>query len=194
MPRAEREQQMLKAAAKLFGARGFHAASMDEIAESVGITKPMLYAYFGSKEGLYAATVNQAGLHLVSSVEALFAEPDPVQRLYAGAEMLLRFIERYRDSWAVLFQEGGAVNSQVAVFRQQIAVAGALTLASLAPVGESPQSAQNRAAPYIHLLLGGGEGMARWWISQQQVSFETVSSLMRAQVDQAIRHYQTAAP
>ncbi len=46
---------MLRAAAQVFGERGYHRASMDEIAARAGITKPMLYSYFDSKEGLFAA-------------------------------------------------------------------------------------------------------------------------------------------
>ena len=52
MPRADRERQMLAVAERVFAERGFRSASMDEIAELVGVTKPMLYAYFGSKDGL----------------------------------------------------------------------------------------------------------------------------------------------
>ena len=55
MPRPVRERQMLEAAERAFADRGFHAASVDAIAEASGITKPMVYAYFGSKEGLYRA-------------------------------------------------------------------------------------------------------------------------------------------
>ena len=50
VPRAIREQQMLEAAVSVFGRLGFHAASMDEIAELAGISKPMVYAYLGTKE------------------------------------------------------------------------------------------------------------------------------------------------
>ena len=57
MPRAEREQRMLDAAGRAFARDGYHAASMDEIARAAGISKPMLYNYFGSKEGLYVAYV-----------------------------------------------------------------------------------------------------------------------------------------
>ena len=50
MPRADRERLMLDVAEKMFANRGFHDASMDEVAAAAGITKPMLYNYFGSKE------------------------------------------------------------------------------------------------------------------------------------------------
>src|SRR5207302_2890944 len=43
VPRAVREPQMLEVAGRAFAARGFHEASMDEIAEGAGISKQMLY-------------------------------------------------------------------------------------------------------------------------------------------------------
>ena len=52
VPRTVREPQILEVAGRVFAARGYHAASMEEIAGQAGVTKPLVYAYFGSKEGL----------------------------------------------------------------------------------------------------------------------------------------------
>src|SRR5690606_42132103 len=60
MPRAERERQMIEVAESVFAERGYAAASMDEIAERVGVSKPMLYEYFQSKEGLLLACIQAA--------------------------------------------------------------------------------------------------------------------------------------
>jgi AcrR family transcriptional regulator len=51
---AERKQQILSVAEQVFAERGYHAASMDDIAEMVGVSKPMLYEYFGSKKACCA--------------------------------------------------------------------------------------------------------------------------------------------
>jgi AcrR family transcriptional regulator len=55
--RAEREQQILDAALAVFSERGFQNASMDAVAERVGVTKPVLYTHFGSKDGLLLACI-----------------------------------------------------------------------------------------------------------------------------------------
>ena len=52
---------MLDAAERVFSASGFHGASMDAIAAEAGISKPMVYNYFGSKEGIYLAYLARAG-------------------------------------------------------------------------------------------------------------------------------------
>src|SRR6266545_1676378 len=50
---------MLDAAARIFSRRGYHEATVDEIAEAAGISKPMVYLYFGSKEDLFVAVVQR---------------------------------------------------------------------------------------------------------------------------------------
>jgi Bacterial regulatory proteins, tetR family len=50
VPREQREQHILDVAGATFARAGYHAASMDEIADGAGVSTPMLYAYFGSKE------------------------------------------------------------------------------------------------------------------------------------------------
>ncbi|MEV7895450.1 helix-turn-helix domain-containing protein, partial [Streptomyces cyaneofuscatus] len=54
MPRAVRERQMMDAAVQTFGQRGYRAASMDEIAELAGVSKPLVYLYLHSKEDLFS--------------------------------------------------------------------------------------------------------------------------------------------
>src|ERR1039458_2381765 len=59
MPRSVREQLILGVAGRVFAEGGYERASMDRIASLAGVSKPMLYAYFGSKEGLYVAYVER---------------------------------------------------------------------------------------------------------------------------------------
>ena len=61
---------MVAAAERLFSERGYHGVSMDEIAAASGISKPMLYDYFGSKEGLLLACVERARGRLFEEIAA----------------------------------------------------------------------------------------------------------------------------
>jgi AcrR family transcriptional regulator len=61
-PEMRRDQirtYLLEAAAAVFGARGFHGATLDEIAEAAGFTKGAIYSNFGNKEDLFLALVEQ---------------------------------------------------------------------------------------------------------------------------------------
>ncbi len=62
---------MIEAASRLFAERGFDGCSMEDIAKASGITKPMLYAYFDSKEGLFAACAERAGAQLGEELRAV---------------------------------------------------------------------------------------------------------------------------
>lgn len=70
VPRAVREQQMLDAAVLTFARRGYRAASMDEIAEVAGVSKPLVYLYLNSKEELFSAVIRRERAALVAAVTA----------------------------------------------------------------------------------------------------------------------------
>lgn len=197
VPRPEREKQMLDVAARVFARRGFHAASMDEIARACGVTKPMLYAYFRSKEGLYLATVDRAGRYLVTAIGQLLKDPDPDRRVQLGAEFFMRFIDRDRHGWEVLYSEGlsgDAVPGHVARYRAQIVGAIAQTLAVPAGGGTPDAAAIRRATPYAAGLLGAGEAVARWWLATPGVSLEQVTAIVRGTSLAILQAYRDAAP
>jgi len=54
--------KIFQAAARLFAEKGYNGVSMREISESTGLSKPTIYYYFGSKEGVYTSLV-EVGLH-----------------------------------------------------------------------------------------------------------------------------------
>jgi AcrR family transcriptional regulator len=85
MPRAERRIQLLDAARSVFAARGFHAASMDDIADRAGVSKPVLYQHFPGKVELYLALLDaEAALLLDSLKTALRSTTDNRQRVGAA--------------------------------------------------------------------------------------------------------------
>ena len=91
LPRAEREEQLLTVAQAVFAERGFRAPSMDEIALRAGVTKPVLYDHFGSKDGLIAACIRHAGSRLLQRRRrAVTAATGPERILAAGFGGLLR--------------------------------------------------------------------------------------------------------
>jgi AcrR family transcriptional regulator len=158
LPRAERETEMLRAAGDTFAARGFHAASMETIAEAARISKPMLYNYFGSKEGLYAAYVRSSGQALIQSMrEAASPSASVQERLQAGLLAFLRYAEEHRAGWTVLHREttaqGDPLASEVMKLRERIA--GMLT-----------QIFDDDG--FAHAFLGASESLASWWLAHPE--------------------------
>jgi AcrR family transcriptional regulator len=97
---------MVAAARRLFAERGYESTSMNDVARATGISKPMLYAYFGSKEGLYAACIKEAGIELRASVRAAAAsadDGDPELSLWRGLMAVFTGIEQRREAWNLLY-------------------------------------------------------------------------------------------
>jgi AcrR family transcriptional regulator len=68
VPRAVRERQLVELGEELFAERGFAKASMDELARRAGVTKPVIYELFGSKEGLFEACLEGLAMRLAESI------------------------------------------------------------------------------------------------------------------------------
>ena len=96
---------MVEVASALFAERGFDGCSMDDIAQASGITKPMLYAYFDSKEGLFAACAERAGEHLQQELREVSERDDlaPDKRVWAGLLRVFAFVDEHHDSWLLLY-------------------------------------------------------------------------------------------
>src|SRR5271156_6401977 len=106
LSRELRMEQTLKAAHALFAERGYGPVTMEEVAASVGVTKPLLYNYFGNKERLYITCMERAGNPRPASfAEALGAPASPGDALGAGVRAFFSFLDSDRAAWAVLFDE-----------------------------------------------------------------------------------------
>lgn len=189
LPRQERELQMLEVAAVEFGRKGFDATSMDDIAAACGVTKPMLYNYFKSKEGLYAAMINQAGSYLVKEIIAVREEKDPVKRLHAAMAVFMDFVDHYRDSWRMVFSgKGNAESSQadIAGYRQQVVVATVYTLAELRPASLDKALARKKVEAVAFGLLGAGEAIAQWWLTTPDATMEEAKASISKMIDATV--------
>ena len=192
LPRAQREQQMLVIAAQEFGKRGFHAASMDDIARACGVTKPMLYAYFDSKEGLFVAVVDRIGKALLVEVEKLLAEPVPRERLARGADLILDFIIRDRHAWSVLYAEGLGdtdVAKHVSIYRNRIIQLAALTLGQARPLALATAGGRRQAELYAVGMIGAGEAIARRWLDRESVTPAELQLMARRMVDAFLKEF-----
>jgi AcrR family transcriptional regulator len=176
MPRARREQLILDVAGGVFAREGYHSASMDEIADQAGVSKPMLYAYFNSKEGLYLAYIERAGGELLERLEsAAPRDAQPASALRARITEFLSFVEEHGDGWKVLFREVGSSRpfaDRVAELRERIARAIRRMLEHGAPA--CPGYPEPAADAVAHALVGAGESLANWWLDHPEVARDQV--------------------
>jgi AcrR family transcriptional regulator len=185
VPRAVREPQILEVAGRVFAARGYHAASMDDIAAQADVTKPMIYAYFGSKERLYVAYIERSGRELLDRMRAATdPEARPGERLQAGIVEFLGFVDERRDGWQVLYAEaaarGGPLAEEVASLRSAIARIITRLLAQTLPGVNLTNETTAALDGTAHAFVGAGESLANWWLAHPEVPRERAAQLLVA--------------
>ncbi len=159
---------MLRAAGEAFARSGFHDASMDAIAEAAGISKPMLYNYFGSKQGLYAASIQRSGSALLTSMREADSRHAPAaQRLRAGLLAFLTYAEEHRAGWTILHREtlaqGGLVAEELSGLRARVTE----MLSTL--FGDEA---------FAHAFAGAGESVTDWWLAHPEQPKERIASIL----------------
>lgn len=174
LPRSEREPLILEVAGQAFAEAGYDRASMDGIADLAGVSKPMLYEYFGSKEGLYLAYVDRTGGELVARLVAAQARArvDARARPRAVVRAFFSFVEEYRDGWTVLFRELTArrpLGEPVAGVRARIVEEVRRMIEDLESGLGSPASEAVAEA-----LVGAGESLANWWLQHSDVARDDI--------------------
>src|SRR4051794_18740944 len=100
LPRSLREVQMLDAAVVEFARHGFHEASMDDVALRASISKPMLYAYLGTKDDLFVACLHREGTRLMEAiVDVVRVDLAPDEQLWCGMRAFFGYVSANRDGW-----------------------------------------------------------------------------------------------
>ncbi|WP_329127831.1 TetR/AcrR family transcriptional regulator [Streptomyces sp. NBC_01465] len=168
MPRAVREQQMMDAAVQTFGQRGYRAASMDEIAELAGVSKPLVYLYLNSKEELFTACIRREAQALVAAVQAGVETGAAADRqLWSGLGAFFAHTASNPDGWSVLHRQarthGEPFASEVAVMRGEIVafVTGLIGAAAREAHGDSDLLDRD-VAGLAEALVGAAESLAGW--------------------------------
>jgi AcrR family transcriptional regulator len=191
LSRDDRMEQTLGVAHGLFAERGYADVTMEEIAAAVGVTKPLLYNYFGNKERLYIACMERAGDSLMRTVaEAIADTGSPGDALASGVRAFFAFLDSDRAAWAVLFDEtlpgSGEIADRVTAYRGQI-----VALVSDSLLAQLPDPRRKRARIEIEALsaalLGAAEELARWWLRTEAIPAGEAAELLISTVEPGIR-------
>lgn len=191
LPRAERERQTLEAAHALFAERGYAGVTMDDVADAVGVTKPLLYKYFGNKERLYLACMEPAGELLTRTVvDAVTPTTTPADALRAGLLAFFEFLDTDRDAWRVLFDEtlpvSGEVAQRVAEYRDRITELVATAVLSQLPPSKRVMD-RSEVEALSAAVLGAAEALGRWWLRGEAISARRAAELLISTVEPGLR-------
>jgi AcrR family transcriptional regulator len=185
VPRAVRRRQLVELAEQLFAERGFARTSMEELARRAGVTKPVIYELFESKDGLFRACVDRAIERMANSVvEAFRSETEPEARLRAGGLAFLRFARDNRVAWDLMGMQGRFAAEAQAVRRDQAQLIRGL-MTEIAPEGTDARELEAVA----YAVNSAYEGAAHWLWEHPDTPVEQVADWIVALLLPGLRRF-----
>ncbi len=183
VPRAEREEQILDAAAFELAHRGFAALSVVDVAARAGISKPLVYGYFGSKEGLYVACAERAGRELTRQIDEALALPGLPALEMGGAimEAVFTALEQRPHDWTVLFDRslpvGSTAEETARRYRVRMGEQAAVGIAASFPAGVLPDPMDQAALTQVWVSMVSA--LVDWWLRHPDQSAEQMIARSR---------------
>ena len=163
----ERRQRILDAAADAFALDGYHATSTREIAARAGITKPVLYDHFPSKQRLYIELIEGARDELTMRGAAAMRSGAPAEaRVRAAIDAFFAYVEARPTAARVLFRppEGDSEVIEAAERVQREATAALVELvAAERDLLRGAVDRDRRLQLLMEFTKRGLHGLAGWW-------------------------------
>jgi AcrR family transcriptional regulator len=171
----ERREQLISVGRTLFADKGFEAVSVEEIAATAGVSKPVVYEHFGGKEGLYAVVVDREMNHLLTMISSALQGTQPRQLLEQAGTALFDYIDAQPDGFRILVRDS-PVSQQTGSFASLIVdVAGQVE--HLLAAQFKAHGFPTRLAPmYSQMLVGMTALTGQWWLDVRKPRKEEVVS------------------
>ena len=169
LPRDQRRVQLLDAASEVFTTRGYHAAAMDDIAETAGVSKPVLYQHFGSKLELYLALLDSSCDSLVEVVEeAIASTDDNADRVVASMGAFYEFVSSASGEFRFVFESDltGDGRVQDRLWKVNNDVADLIA----AVIAEDTDLPAEQSKLLAISLVGIAQVSARYWVSEHSAA------------------------
>ena len=147
---------------QVFAEKGFHATSMDDVAEAAGVTKPVLYQHFRSKRALYLELLDDVGTQLREAITKASVEATgPRQQVQAGCAAYFHFVADHRSAYRLLFGSGARRDEEFADAVRRVEEGIAETVAEFIEADIEPEHRRLLA----HGIVGMAEGTSRHWMA-----------------------------
>ncbi|HEX8085065.1 MAG TPA: TetR/AcrR family transcriptional regulator [Solirubrobacteraceae bacterium] len=173
VPAPVRAEQLLDVAERLFAEAGYGGTSIETIAADAGVTKPLVYRHFGSKEGVYLACLRRARGQMEAMMAEAWAGAEGLRgKLEAGADAYFRFVESEPLRWRVLHGSDSGVPPAVAEEATQMHLATERGFTALLAGTAAADADPQRILAFCHAIGGAGHQLAQWWLRTPGISRE----------------------
>jgi AcrR family transcriptional regulator len=177
LPIEERRVLIVEAAGRLFGERGYEATRLDDVAAAAGVTKPILYRHFDSKQALYLALLQRHRDDLGSFAGAIPPQGPPEERLRIVLELWFAYVEAHSYAWKMLFRDTSG-GPEIQDFRLEVhARARAVLVEMIRSLSEVPIP-RRELEPLAELMSMGMASLVLWWMDNPGASREAIVDAM----------------
>jgi AcrR family transcriptional regulator len=174
-----RREVIEQAALAVFAERGYHGASIDEIAKRSGVTPPVVYDHFASKLHLHKRLLERTRDELLAMWSEQLAGDDPAEeRIPRALDAWARYVEKHPYAPRMFFSETTGDPEVEAIHRevkaQGVAALGAIL--SREPGAEKIADSADREALEMaaEVIRAGLTGLAIWWSEHPHVPREQI--------------------
>ncbi|MFC6421141.1 TetR/AcrR family transcriptional regulator [Ornithinimicrobium tianjinense] len=173
----QRRQQLISIGRALFAEKGFEGTSVEEIAATAGVSKPVIYEHFGGKEGLYAVVVDREISALLGQITDALTEHEGNARalLEAAALALLDYIETSTDGFRILVRDSPPGQS-TGSFASLISDIASQVEHILAAEFRRRRLDPKTAPLYAQMLVGMVAIPGGWWLDSRRMKKEDVAA------------------
>lgn len=168
MTGSQRREQLISVGRQIFAERGYEGTSVEEIAASAKVSKPVVYEHFGGKEGLYAVVVDREIADLTSRItEALGSASSPRILIERAALGLMDYIDEETDGFRILVRDsppGQSTGSFASLMGDVASQVEHLMVEQFKGRG-----LDSKAAPmYAQMLVGMVALTGQWWMDSNR--------------------------
>lgn len=188
----QRREALLEAAARVFALHGYHAASIEKIAGEAGITKPVIYHHFASKEQLHRAVFEHYAQQLLTMAASHGRDGTPKARFRDLVAGMFAFAHDQPHIWHLLLGDSG--DPETARLQRQLRAAGtelsATRLLDAADLRFDRRLGQrNTAEAVAELVRSAVDGLVTWSLDHpkapQAALIDTATELLWTGLAQA---------
>jgi AcrR family transcriptional regulator len=172
--REQTAAELLEAARRVLGAKGYHGTKIVDIARAAGVGVGTFYLYYPTKEAIFTELVEDSVRRLKVEIDAVRARvEDPAQRSRQTSETFFHFAQENRELFRIVFGHGASFNDIVRrsqeMFVQDVCE-------NLAAGMKSGAFRDGSTDVWAHAFIGMSLQVVSWWIEQEGIPIEDVSS------------------
>jgi AcrR family transcriptional regulator len=174
MTAAERREQLIGVARRLFAERGFEGSAIEEVANRAAVSKPVVYEHFGGKDGLYAVVVDREVARLLAMMREALTAGTSRELLEQAAIALLDYIEQHPEGFRILVRDSpiGTTASFQSIIGDVATRVEGILMDAFTRRGLDPKT----APMYAQMLVGMVGTTGQWWLDTRRPDRHVVAA------------------